>query len=313
MKRCLVTGATGFIGSNLVKRLVEEGYDVYALIRPNSCSGIERLKDAKEVKYIVSNPKDIFNKYELPQLDVCFNLAAYGVNYDNQDVYEMIDGNIKYLMEVIDFVSKNNTKLLVHTGSCFEYGLGKEGISISEDSRLKPQSLYSASKTAATVLGNIYAKNKNVNMITLRPFGVYGPGEAEYRFIPQLIKAALNNEELYMTEGEQIRDYLYIDDLVDVYIKISNSPKIERYGIYNVCSGKAIKIKEFIDIICELTQCNKGNFKLGKLDYRKDEVMYFVGNNKKIMNLLEWKPKFLLKQGLKTNIEWYKNIMNRDN
>lgn len=298
MKKCLVTGATGFIGSNLVRKLVKEDYEVYALIRPNSVSGIERLKDIEKVKYITSAPKDILNEYKLPQLDVCFNLASYGVNYDNQDMYEMIDGNIKYLIEVIDFVSQNNTKLLIHTGSCFEYGITDENRKIDEDTPLNPQSLYGAAKASSTIMGNIYAKSKGVNMVTVRPFGIYGPGEGIHKLVPQLINAALNNKKIDMTYGEQIRDYLYIDDLVEAYIKISENNELKQNEIYNICSGNQIKIKEFSDIICQITGCIKDIFKLGKVPYRSNEVMYFVGDNKKIVNKIKWKPKVSLEEGI---------------
>lgn len=311
MKNCLVTGGTGFIGSHLIRRLVDDGVKVYALIRPNSSLGTKRLDNIEGVEYIKLTSKDLILNTELPQFDVCFNLAAYGVNYEQQDIDEMIDGNIKYLLDIIDFASKNRTKLLIHTGSCFEYGISEKQL-ISEESILNPQSLYGASKSAGYLIANAYAKNKGVSMTTVRPFGVYGPGEGMHKLIPQLIKSILLNEKLDMTFGEQIRDYLFIDDLIDAYIKLATSNNIDFYASYNVCSSVPISIKEIANLLCEIYNCTNNIFNFGAIPYRKNEIMHFVGDNTKIENTINWSPKTSIQEGLKLTVRCYKDkLLNR--
>ncbi|WP_459478705.1 NAD-dependent epimerase/dehydratase family protein [Clostridium saccharoperbutylacetonicum] len=306
MKNCLVTGGTGFIGSHLIKSLINNDIKVYALIRPNSSLGINRLDGIAGIEYIESSSKRLILNKSLPQFDVCFNLAAYGVNYEQQNLNEMIEGNVKFLMDIIDFAVINNTKLLIHTGSCFEYGIN-EGKEISEEAKLDPQSLYGASKTAGYIIGNTYAKIKNVKMITVRPFGVYGPGEGNHKLIPQMIASIINGTKLDMTLGEQIRDYLYIDDLIDAYIKLATSKSIHYYESYNVCSSEAIKLKDLGKILADICNFNEKIFNYGAIPYRINEVMYFVGKNAKIENEVSWRPKISLRTGLKLTVDWYKN------
>lgn len=304
MKNILVTGGTGFIGSNLVKRLIKDGVKVYVLIRPNSTLGIGGLKGLQDIKYIYSTSKDLKNNKDLPKFDVCFNLAAYGVKYEQQNMDEMIEGNVNFLLDIIDFVDQNKTDLLIHTGSCFEYGINEEK-RLSEESKLEPQSLYGSAKMAGTIIGNTYAKSKNINMITVRPFGVYGPGEAKYRLLPQLIDAAINRKELCMTLGEQVRDYLYIDDLIDAYIKLSDSSDIKYYEIYNICSSQPISIKEFVQAFCNVYRCEDNFFRFGQIPYRDNEVMHFIGDNSKIKKATNWKPTISLEEGISMNINWH--------
>lgn len=308
MKNILIIGGTGFIGSNLTRRLAKERENnVYVLIRPNSKNGKKRLEGIKNIYYIESIVDDLFKNKNLPCFDICYNLAAYGVNYEEQDIQKMIDVNIKLLMKLIDFVYLNHTRLLVHTGTCFEYGVVNDNKKISENSSLNPKGLYGASKATSTIIGNIYAQKKKINMITVRPFGVFGPGEGMHKLVPQIIGAALNNKPLAMTYGEQIRDYLYIDDVVEAYVQLANSKIIKNYDIYNICSGIPIQIKDFVEIVSNITKCNKDIYKLGSIPYRDNEIMFFVGDNNKIILDTDWRIKTDIQNGLKFTIEWYKN------
>lgn len=307
--KVLVTGATGFIGSNLVNRLLNDGYDVYVLVRPNSLSGMKRLELYKNIKILNIEVERLLEIEELPKFDICFNLASYGVDYRNQDPYEMIDGNIKFVINLIDFCSKNKTNLLVHTGSCFEYGINNNNIPLRENDQLRPHSLYAVSKVSGVIMANTYAKMKSVNLVTVRPFGVYGPNEGIHRLVPQVIDTILQNKKLDMTKGEQVRDYLFVDDLVDAYIKLSTSDKTKIYDIYNICSSEQISIRELVEELCRIYDYDISNFNFGKIPYRENEVMYFVGDNTKIYNDISWKPKTKLVDGLRTTYEWYQSRM----
>lgn len=305
--KVLVTGGTGFIGSNLINKLVDDGQEVYVLVRPNSLNGIKRLEKYKNIKILNMSVEDLVKIENLPQFDICFNLASYGVDYRNQDPYEMIDGNIKFVIRLIDFCNKNKTKLLVHTGSCFEYGINTKKIPLKETDELNPHSLYASSKVASVIMANTYAKIRNVRLVTIRPFGVYGPNEGMHRLVPQVIDTILNNKKLAMTEGEQIRDYLFVGDLVDAYINLSTDSRTKIYDIYNVCSSEPISIRQLVEELCKIYNYDISNFNFGSIPYRENEVMYFVGDNSKIYNDILWKPKTQLADGLRVTLEWYKS------
>lgn len=303
--KVLVIGGTGFIGSNLVKKLIDRGFNVYVYIRPESSIGIVRLKKYSGFKYVNSGFEELSLINDLPSFDVCFNLASYGVNYMDQNISQMIEGNIKFLTSIIDFCHKNNTKLLINTGTCFEYG-SNNGKLINEKCIINPTSVYGASKAAGFIMGNTYAQFKKVNMITVRPFGIYGPDEGSHKLVPQLVETIIENKELDMTLGEQVRDYLHVYDLTDAYIDLALSKNIKFYEVYNVSSSQEITIKELVHKLCEISNYDESKFHYGKLPYRENEVMYFVGDNYKIYNDIGWKAKISLEQGLRSTLMWYR-------
>lgn len=312
--KALITGGTGFIGSNLIKALIEKGWEVYVVIRKNSTIGYKKLERIKNIKYIYV--EELFSYYckednesllqtqVIPQFDVCFHLASYGVDYRQQDISEMINGNIKFTMDVLNFCKENRTKKVINTGSCFQYGINK-GRKLTEEDKLNSQTYYSVTKVTAENMANIYAENNNINLITIRPFGVFGENEGLHRFIPQLMKSMVLNEKMDMTYGEQIRDYLYIKDLIEAYITLALKD-VPKYEAYNICSGEEITIKEMA--LKALSISNNGSelFNFGTVPYRKNEAMYFVGDNSKIKKYTGWMPKYTLEEGLKRTYEWYK-------
>lgn len=315
----LVTGATGFVGSNLIIELINKNWEIYALIRKNSSLGCKRLKGIKNIKYIYA--EELFkNKYKelneatlkntdferaLPQFDVCFNLAGYGVDYSQQNVNELIDGNIKFTMYVLNFCKENKTKKVINTGSCFEYGLN-EGKKINEEDKLNPQSMYGSAKASSVIMASAYSKNNNIPLVTVRPFGIFGENEGIHKFVPQLMQSVILNKRMKMTIGEQVRDYLYIKDLTEAYIKIAVTD-VPLYEAYNICSGIEIKIKDLAMEVSNLASDSLRLFDFGAVPYRKNEVMHFVGDNSKIKQYTNWETKYSLQHGLKKTYEWYKS------
>lgn len=306
MKNVLVTGSTGFIGKNLIKRLLNQDVNIYVLAR-NNIDNIE-FAQSEKINYIISTPQELISNKNLPQMDVCFNLVGYGVNYLDNNINEMLYGNREYLINLITFAKYNKSRILINTGSGAEYGSDYFDKKISEKLIANPKSLYGITKLSGYKIGNIYAKENKVNMVTVRPFGVYGPYEHRYRLFPQLIESIETNKMLPMTLGEQIRDYIYIDDLIDAYLKISMSDNIEIYGAYNICSGKGISIREIVNILKEIYKKDSDIFKFGMIPYRENEIMHYVGDNSKILNDLDWEPSIGIKEGLMRTIEWWKNI-----
>lgn len=304
VKNILVIGATGFIGSNLVKLLLDKGFNIYVFIRSNSITGTKRLDNLKNINRIICTLEEfIDNADKLPEFDICYNLAAYYI--DDKNLNEMVDGNINFLLSIIEFCSKNKTKLLINTGTCFEYGFNN-GELLNEESKILPHSIYGASKASAVIMGNTYARLKNINMITLRLFGVYGPNENLNKFIPAIIDASLKNKNIYLTECTQIRDYMYVEDVVDIYYRVAFCKNIVNYEVYNICTSCRCSLKEIVDIIAKISNCNYDIFKFGKLEFRNNEVMNFIGDNTKLKSILDWEPRYTLEEGLRKTYDWYR-------
>lgn len=301
----LVTGATGFIGSNLVKKLLELQFQVYVLLRQNSSLGKKRLSNLKNLKFINIEIEQLSKQNkDLPQFDICYHLASYGVDYRQQDLNLMVTGNINYTLKLIEFCALNNTRFFINTGSCFEYGITNKDL-IDEDTSLNPESIYAATKVSTHYMAEVYAKQNALPLIHVRPFGVYGYNEGLHRIVPQVMRAGIQNKKLQLTYGEQTRDYLFIEDLVQAYIDLSFSQTIKCYDTYNICTGNEISIKNLILTICKVCQFDIELFEFGKIPYRNNESMRFVGNNSKIVSQTNWKPQVKLEQGILKCYKWY--------
>ena len=287
MKRALVTGAAGFIGSNLTQELIEAGYAVYALIEKGDTKSAEKLHSISPEIGIYEDLDELIEKaVEDEPFSLIFHLATVGVRPDFNDIELICDVNIKMGCKLVNFAKKNNSCLLVNFGSCFEYG-DHGDVLLTEDMDCYPESLYAISKNASVKLMTEYSKNQNVKMITVRPFGVYGKGEGLNRLAPSIISSCINQEEIKTTEGNQIRDFVNVKDVAKAIITLVNS-NYQDYEIYNICSDNPVKVKDFITEIVETCGFNRSLIKFGALLYRQNEAMIFAGDNSKLRNLTEY-------------------------
>lgn len=308
-KNVLVSGGTGFIGKNLIIGLIDKGYKVFAIVR-------NKKKIELEQNYMPSlklvDVDQLFDMdYECPCFDVCYNLAAYGVNNKDRNLKEYINGNIMFSVQLMDFCYKNKTKKFIHTGSCSEYGYeDNQFYKTKETDAVKPANIYGATKASSVIILKTMAELYKMTMITLRPFGVFGEYEGAHRLIPQVISAILKKEPLAMTEGTQVRDYLYIRDLVNAYI-IASEEELPLYEEYNVCSSNAISIRSLVDLFVKTNKLDSKYLNFGEIPIRKNEWMYYVGDNTKIKKYSSWKPMYSLEEGLKRTYDWYYNLLMR--
>lgn len=287
MQNILVTGAGGFIGCKLVAELVKQNHKVYALIEKKDIqsqeklmiidSGIEIIEDSQ---YMFSNPK------AYPAFDRIFHLATVGVRPDFDDINLICDVNIKMGCQLVDFAKQNNTKVYINFGSCFEYGNHGNSL-LTEDMDCRPESLYAVSKNASTNLVSEYAKTKKVNMITVRPFGVFGEGEGPTRLAPAVIKSCMNGEIVRTTLGEQVRDFVNVKDLVKAIIRLSEAD-YKPYEIYNICSDNPVSVKNFILEIMDVCGFDVSLVDFGSIPYRQNEAMILVGDNSKLQDVINY-------------------------
>lgn len=307
VKNILITGGTGFIGSNLVKSFIQhKKYNVYVIVLSNDYKGINRLKSFGKVNIIKDSLRRMINEYKkYPKFDIVYHLASYGVDVRCNDINLLCDVNIKMLGELIDFCKVNESKLLVNTGSCFEYG-ENSNVKLKEDMPCTPQSLYACSKQASFILMNTYAKQNNIPMITIRPFGVFGIYEADYRLVPQVIKSGIERKSMKLTLGEQVRDFMFVEDLVKILMDIGESNKLKLYDVYNVCSGFPCTVYEFVCEIIEVCHFDKTLFMFGEIQYRKNESMYFSGDNSKLQSIIDLNLEQNHKKGIQKTFDWIK-------
>lgn len=290
MENVLVTGAAGFIGLNMIKHLSCTECCMYAMLLKNDIKGINKIKKISKKILIITDSIDelIQNAEKYPRFDKVYHFATVGVRPEFNDITLICDVNIKMGCQLVDFAFINKTRLLINVGSCFEYGTN-DGAPLNENSRCNPESLYAISKNAAVNLMTAYAKAKGVAMFTARPFGVFGSGEGMNRLAPLIIWHGLNHKYLKLTGGEQIRDFVDVKDIVKCIYQLSCSDRIKIYEIYNICSNYPVMVKDFVLEIINVLDLDKSFFGFGKLPYRDNEDMCFIGDNSKLMNTINYK------------------------
>jgi len=163
----------------------------------------------------------------------------------------MIETNVRGTLNLL-MASKNiNYKMFINTGSSSEYGIKNKPM--NEEDHLEPISFYAATKASTTFLCQVFAKEYQKPIATLRPFSVFGPYEEESRFIPTIIRAVIKNKPIKLTQGNQRRDFIYIDDIVDIYIKtLSHGKKLSRQ-ILNMGTGTEHTNDEVVKMLFEIT------------------------------------------------------------
>lgn len=305
--RVLITGATGFVGSNLTRKLLQEGYEVHILsqpflnkwrlinILPKLNEHIGDLLEAEKLKKLIKEIKP----------EVIFHLAAAGVfGGISPSEKELIETNFLGTVNLINACDEINYKCFVNTGSSSEYG--PKDKPMKETDICEPINTYGISKLAALLYGEFIAKTKNRPIIGLRLFSPFGAFDTSQRLIPYVIIKALQNQEILLSNPKGVRDFIFIEDVVEVYLKSIDLASQFKGEIFNLGSGKETSVSETIEIISELTN-TKNKIKWGQIPPRPWDTAHWQADINKISNSFNWKPKYSFKQGLEKNIQWFKN------
>ncbi len=300
----LITGAEGFIGSHLARRLSEEGARVSALVRPGS--DLFRLagwEDRIEIHHL-----DIRRSGELAALAavvrprLVFHLAAVtDPSRSPAGIDRCLEVNLGGTLNLLRALQDLSCQRLVTVDTAEIYG--RNSPPFREDMVPDPVSPYSLSKAAATLLCRTWAAAYGFPVTVLRLFLVYGPGQGEERFLPQLISAGIFGRPFRMTLGEQTREYTYIDDVVEGFLRAAES--VPPGEVINLGSGEEISLRDLVKTVGEI---------LGReivldpevLPYRENEITRLVGDHTRAARLLGWRPRTRLEEGLRRTIAAYR-------
>jgi len=309
-KRVLIVGATGFIGSHLTRRLIREAFEVGIIKR--EYSDIWRIKDLldKVVTYDM-DLRDIQGVCKVVshfRPDVIFHLATYyAVDHKSQEIPLMVDTNVLGTIDLLEACRESMVKLFVNTSSSFVYKESRD--KLRENADLSPLNLYALTKIQAEQSCTLYAEKYDLRAITFRLFPPYGPADHERRLIPYVIKNLLEGKKPKMTTGKQRWDFVYVDDIVDAYLKVLSVPKLpQEHEIFNVGTGNAVSIREVVSRIKEIigTELEPD---WGAIPHRGNEIWFTCADISKTKSLLNWQPKTqIMGEGLELTVEWYKNL-----
>lgn len=303
-KKILVTGGYGFIGSHLINRMHK---DCEVAVFTRNTSNPWRIKNAlpniQTITGNISNLNNIQHAVEQFQPHVIVHLAAYGVNSEHNNYQEAIQTNIQGTANTIFSAQySENIEKIINLGSSSEYG--EKESAIHEKMMLKPVDLYGSTKASATLIGHQIASQLGINMITFRPFNLFGEMEESHKLFSYIIQQILQNKEVLLTGCEQLRDYCYIQNIIDAFILAISNQKITN-EIFNIGSGEVHPIKFFIDTI--FTYMNTElKPQYGALPYRENERMTPQPDISKVKQLLKWEPSISIEEGIFRTINWYK-------
>jgi nucleoside-diphosphate-sugar epimerase len=292
--RILITGANGFIGSNLARYLVNRGYTVYALVRPTSdITTLDPVCDKIEILKVTNSFLSIEGAVRKANPDVIVHLAALSVlNHNSFQVEELVKSNILFPTFLVEAMVRNKKFNLINTSTFWEC-LKRQG-------EYNPCNLYAATKFSFEQILRYYEDAHNLKTITLKLYGTYGPYDRRHKIFFYLKNSLNSKTPILFSPGRQKLDLVYIDDIVRVYEKairyISNKFK-DNAETFMIGTGNALELRKIAQIYEE---CSKGklNIKWGGLPYRDREIMVCRANIKKAKERLKWQPHFDLRKGI---------------
>ncbi len=309
----LVTGGSGFIGSHLVKTLLQRGAKVAVTVRYGDVVKNIRLADCWSSIDVVE--ADLRNRGALEAIrrfapQVVFHLAAYQhVGQSFGQVEECFDVNAKgtaNLFDVCEGVPK-----FIYIATSEVYGL-QQTVPFVETMDPNPLSPYAITKYA----GELYCQMKqriggDTSIVVLRPFNAFGPYQSTKAIIPELILKCLREEPIRTTLGEQTRDFNFITNLIDgLVLAAEHQEKID--GTMNIACGEDVAIRDLVHKVVELTH-SRSRVEIGALPYRPNEIWRMRGDATRARTVLGWRPRVSFDDGLKITVEWFRDQLARGN
>ena len=308
--RVLITGAAGFVGSHVARKLVSARAEVHAICKPSSDRW--RLADCSEgISWHTADISDgsaIEEIFSQVRPEAVLHLGAYGIDYAQQDPHELFNSNVYGTLFIVRMAANFGARRMIHTGSCSEYD--SSSLPIPESAPPFPHTLYGVTKAASTMLVIQQGKQLALPVIVLRLFGLYGPFEAKKRFIPTVLLACLNGRPASLTPGQQRRDYTYIEDVAHLYASLALAQSFPQSDVFNIGSGQGHSLKELGSLV-ERATGRTGMLKWGDLAHRTNEVQCQVADISKAKRELRWLPRTSLEEGLRKTIAYFESEQKR--
>ncbi len=304
-RRVLVTGGTGFLGQHLARQLVELGAQVTVALCEEDGSqqtgALLKNLGARLALALDLRDGDVRNYGQMRRLveavapEIIFHLAAVGVNdpfiAEETALRVNLHGTLN-LLRAVQRVGAGYVRRIVSAGTSYEYG---------ESGKPDPGNVYAASKVAAWAFCRMYHRAHGTPVVVARPFNVYGPGQNERALIPSAIRAALSGQDFPMTPGEQRRDFVYVDDVIQGFLAAARANGIEGQNL-DLGTGQATPVRAVVERIFALVG-PVGRPLVGALPYRRGVVWELVADADRTHQLTGWRAKIGLEEGLQTTIK----------
>lgn len=296
-RRVLITGATGFIGSNVVAAGLALGVEIHALSAEGAIPGVKswpvRVEDRRAVSEVVSSIRP----------EAVLHLAAAGTTYGSSSITELLTVNVAGLDSLLAAIAEVGACPVVIAGSGFEYAPQERAI--AETDKIGPVTAYGVSKAAATLTAQMYAGLMPITL--LRIFSVFGVGEREPHLLPYIVGCTKQGLSADLTPGGQVRDYVYAGDVAECFWRTLASPPADgRLRVLNVGSGRTMTLREFVELAArELSESGlTPSIAFGARPHRSDELMFYVPRVERLHDILGWLPSSNITANLGRTMDW---------
>lgn len=299
--RLLVVGGSGFIGRYVVERGLRQKWHVTSI-------GLHTPKISKKTagaQYIEANITQASTLKSLGdnKFDYVVNLGGY-IDHElfGSGGRRTITSHFDGLLNLLEFLDRSTIKRFIQIGSSDEYG----NVAAPQNERLResPITPYSLAKVAATHFLQMLNRTEGFPAVILRLFLAYGPGQDNQRLLPQIIQGCLENREFPVSGGAQIRDFCYVEDIVEAVFGCLDCPSVNGH-LLNIASGEPKQVREVIELIVKLIGSGRPQF--GKVPYRKGENMSLYADISAARKLLNWSPRWVVLDGLNSTIDWIRS------
>lgn len=297
--RVLITGADGFVGAPITRALLDAGAEVGALVLPGEA--FRRLQPVADQVQLI--PGDLTQVAELgPALadfrpEACIHLAWYaepGKYLHSPHNIAMLHGSLDLMQLLIEV----GCKQMIGAGTCAEYDTDAGWL--QESGRTRPDTLYAATKLSLCITGEQLAAQAGMAFAWGRIFYPYGPQEDPRRMVPALIRSLLAREPFPASHGEQVRDYIHVQDIAQAFLTLLTQ---RANGVFNIGSGEPIKVRYLMETVEEIVG-RRGLIQFGTLPPRDWEPPFLCADNRKL-RALGWNPRFTLREGLCATVGWW--------
>jgi nucleoside-diphosphate-sugar epimerase len=292
-----MTGASGFFGSHLLPTLIKKEYDIIILKR--SFSNTWRIQNViSQIKNYDIDKIDIEKIFDENEIEGIIHLATDYGRKNNNDIIQMFKANIELPAKLLELGTKHEVNFFINTHTFWNSKYG----------------LYSSMKNSFIEIAKYFTANFKVKFINMKLEHMYGEKDEYSKFIPFLIKNILKGKEMRVTKGEQKRDFIYVHDVVNAYLKV-----LDNLGNFNdnfiefeIGTGNSISLRDLLSKIEEVFNKKANiNIKWGAIPYKKNEIFDSKANIEKAKQYLGWSSKYNISNGLKKTINWYKKSMNK--
>ncbi len=299
--KIVITGANGFVGQNLVPKLLSQGHELFEVtIEPDKSKALYGNRTI-QFDYKQENQNELIIAIGNFQPKACIHLASYLTAADDFDtLHKLLNANINFTCNLLDALKVSGLKTFINTGSFAEYYQG--------DGQLDPAYLYTATKSASRIFVDYYSKTYNFKYITIVPYTIYGGFDSQKKIIDIIFDSLDSKTPIDLTPGSQLLDFIHLEDITDFFVKILDYTDNIKNGMnFQLGTGHGHTLKDLVCIMEKLT-FKKANINWGGRDYRPRDVMFAVANISAQFHQFGWKPEISLEEGVKMYLDTKINL-----